>query len=385
MAHIQDRGKDVDRRWQARYRDPAGRERTKTFRRKLDAQRWLDEKTADMLTGRYVDPRAGTITVREYAEQWLAAQTFDATSRQTVTYRLTCHILPQLGDTQLRELRPSTVQAWLRGRQQDISPRYVGQVLTTLSAVMRAAVEDGRVATNPCDAASVKPPKVRKRRIVPWSVERVQAVTASHPERYRGLTALAAGCGLRQGEAFGVRVEDVDFLRLRVLVRRQVRLLGGRPVFALPKGGREREVPLPDVVAVALSESIRRWPPVEVTLPWEDLDGEATTETLVFTDGGGAINRNEHNRKVWKPALREVGIEPSRRTGMHALRHHYASVLLDAGVSIRALADYLGHSDPGFTLRTYAHMMPASDDRARDAIDGAYGAPAESSRNEERS
>jgi hypothetical protein len=56
VAHIQDRGKDVDRRWQARYRDPDGNERTKTFRRKADAQRWIDENTADMLTGHYVDP-----------------------------------------------------------------------------------------------------------------------------------------------------------------------------------------------------------------------------------------------------------------------------------------------------------------------------------------
>lgn len=59
---------------------------------------------------------------------------------------------------------------------------------------------------------------------------------------------------------------------------------------------------------------------------------------------------------------------------MHALRHHYASVLLDAGESVRALADYLGHSDPGFTLRVYTHLMPSSEDRARAAIDTALGA-----------
>jgi integrase len=57
---------------------------------------------------------------------------------------------------------------------------------------------------------------------------------------------------------------------------------------------------------------------------------------------------------------------------MHALRHHYASVLLEGGVSIRALADYLGHSDPGFTLRTYAHFMPDADDRARSVVDAAF-------------
>jgi integrase len=58
---------------------------------------------------------------------------------------------------------------------------------------------------------------------------------------------------------------------------------------------------------------------------------------------------------------------------MHALRHHFASLLLDAGESIRALADYLGHSDPGFTLRIYAHVMPSSEARARRAVDDALG------------
>lgn len=53
-----------------------------------------------------------------------------------------------------------------------------------------------------------------------------------------------------------------------------------------------------------------------------------------------------------------AGVEPTRANGMHALRHHHASVLLDAGVSIRALAEHLGHADPGFTLRTYTHLMP---------------------------
>lgn len=63
-----------------------------------------------------------------------------------------------------------------------------------------------------------------------------------------------------------------------------------------------------------------------------------------------------------------VSVDPSgmvqdtkRSNGMHALRHHYASVLLDGGVSIRAVADYLGHADPGFTLRTYAHLVPNSE------------------------
>lgn len=122
------------------------------------------------------------------------------------------------------------------------------------------------------------------------------------------------------------------------------------------------------MVATAISERLRNYPP---------RDG------LVFTSReGGLLNRNYYNRHIWKPALVEAGLEPTRDNGMHALRHHYASVLLAGGVSIRDLADFLGHSDPGFTLRVYAHMMPNAPDRARAVLDAALGAPVESSLNE---
>jgi integrase len=58
---------------------------------------------------------------------------------------------------------------------------------------------------------------------------------------------------------------------------------------------------------------------------------------------------------------------------MHALRHLYASVLLDAGESIKALSGYLGHSDPGFTLRVYTHLLPTSHERTRNAVDAFFG------------
>ena len=68
---------------------------------------------------------------------------------------------------------------------------------------------------------------------------------------------MAAGCGLRQGEVFGVRVEDVDFLGRQLRVRQQVKLSAGQPILAPPKGAKTRDVPLPDVVAVALAEHLR--------------------------------------------------------------------------------------------------------------------------------
>lgn len=230
-------------------------------------------------------------------------------------------------------------------------------MLANLSAILGAAVEDGLIARNPCSSRAVRVPAFEQHRIVPWASDQVAAVVAAHHKRWRAVPIVAAGCGLRQGEVFGLRVEDVDFLRHRLLVRHQVKLLNGKPVIAPPKGHKTRDVPLPEVVAIAIAEHLHGHPPV---------DG------LVFTTRGRKLtSRNYYNPHVWKPALRAAGVEPTRANGMHALRHFYASVQLEAGTNIRALAEYLGHADPGFTLRVYTHLMPSSGDRARQAVDNA--------------
>lgn len=357
MASIQKR---PNAKWRARYRDPDGKEHSRHFNRRADAQIWLDSVTAELVRGDYVDPRAGRRLFSDFATQWLAAQTFDLSTLEAVEVRLRVHILPSFGKLELRSIRPSTVQAWLRGRQAECSARYVRVMLANLSAILSAAVEDGLIARNPCSSRSVRAPKPDQGRIVPWTAEQVAAVVAAHPARYRAVPIVAAGLGLRQGEAFGLRVEDVDFLRRRVLVRQQVKIVRSRLVFAPPKGGKSREVPLPDVVGLALAEHLRQYP--------SGADG------LIFTSREHKpLARTYYNPHIWKPALVAASIPPTRENGMHALRHYYASVLLDAGESIRALAEYLGHADPGFTLRVYTHLMPSSEDRARSAVDRVLG------------
>ncbi|WP_435887241.1 tyrosine-type recombinase/integrase [Streptomyces griseoluteus] len=78
---------------------------------------------------------------------------------------------------------------------------------------------------------------------------------------------------------------------------------------------------------------------------------------------------------MWRPALTSAGIPLGHGNGMHALRHFYASVLLDAGEGIKALSEYLGHHDPSFTLRTYTHLMPNSEARTRAAVDRVFQNP----------
>ncbi|MBW3643354.1 MAG: site-specific integrase [Actinobacteria bacterium] len=369
MAHVQDlwektvRGRRVrtsrygkGNRWQARYLDPDGHERTRTFARKQDAERFVVTVRADVLRGAYVDPDAGKVTFAEFAVRWLAAQTFDESSREATELRLRLHASRHFGHRELRTIKPSVIQAWLRRLQQELAPGYVRTVFTNVSSVFNAAVDDGLITSNPCRAGSVKLPKREQRKIEPWPIEQVEAVLAALPDRYRTAGVVAAGCGLRQGEVFGLRVRDIDFLRRQLHVEQQVKLLGGRVMLAPPKGGKTRTVPLPDAVGAELAKHLSGWP--------------AQGADLVFTSReGNPINRNHFNPYTWKPALQAAGVPPTRGNGMHALRHFYASVLIDAGESVRAVADYLGHADPGFTLRVYAHLFPSSEERARKAVD----------------
>jgi integrase len=374
MASIQKRTRNGKRTYRVQYRDPSGAMRGKVFERERDAKRFRTDTEHATGHGAWTDPRAGKATLRTYGDAHLAAQTFDETTREAVALRLRLHVYPHLGDYPLAALRPSVVQAWARGLQQQLAPSYVRVVFANLSAMLQAAVDDGAIARNPCRAGSVKPPALDRRKVLPWSAERVAAVAAALPDRYQATMAAVAGLGLRQGECFGLAVDDVDFLRGVVHVRRQVRIVASRLAFAPPKTGKTRDVPLPSSVALALAAHLEAWPAVAVTLPWREPSGRPETARLLFsTREQTALARTYFNRHVWKPALEAAGVPATRDNGMHAARHYYASALLEDGVSIRAVAEYLGHNDPGFTLRVYAHLMPSSEAKARAAIDRALG------------
>jgi hypothetical protein len=107
----------------------------------------------------------------------------------------------------------------------------------------------------------------------------------------------------------------------------------------------------------------------------KEADGEPEAVRLILVNAPGtAVGRQTFNQHIWDRAFTRAKIKKmSRVDGMHALRHFYASVLLDAGESIKALAEWLGHADPAFTMRAYTHLMPASADRTRRAIDRVFG------------
>lgn len=374
---------DGPTRWEVTYRTPEGRGRSKRFAKKGDADRFAASVEVDKAKGAFVDTRAGRITVQEYAEDWLKGRRLAATSREQMESRFKNHIYPILGHLRLNRVTPEVIAQWLVGMSH-LSESTRATILMNLSSVFNSAVDNGRLAKNPCHATSLKSvkPKPVRDEIVPWTVEQVAKVYRELPDRYKVLVVLGAGLGLRQGEVFGLGVEDVDFLRGVVKVRRQVVIAGSRLYFGPPKYGREREVPLPGSVRDLLAAYLIAFPARDVTMPWRDdagrskrKQGTATTVRLIVTTREHrALNRNYINDYIWKVAVSKAGmsVDPSDHNGSHALRHHYASVLLDAGESIVAISKWLGHKDPGFTLRTYTHLMDADGGGAKSAVDAAF-------------
>ena len=362
------------KRWLVRYRNADGSQRKASFDRRSDAEAHARTVAADLLRGSFVDPKQGKITLEVYGRQWQSGLTCDPNTAAQIESRLKVHAYPVLGSKPMGLLakRPSLVQQWIKGMEADLASSTIGGVVMWVSTIFNAAMDDGIVSRNPFHTKSVRPPRVDAKRAVPWDLRTVEAVAEALPDRYGTTAYLGAGCGHRQGEVFGIAVDDIDFLGRWVHVRRQVRIVNGVLVFSLPKGGKERDVPLTDSVALRLSAHITQHPPVTVTLPWKTPDGTPHTAELLFsTASGKALNRNDFNR-VWRTARKVAGIPDTRDNGMHVLRHTAASAWLSNGVDIRTVAEYLGHTDPGFTLRVYEHLMPDAADRARKAMDAFF-------------
>lgn len=362
-------------RWRARYLDPDGRERGRSFPTRVLADRFLTEVEHSKLAGSYRDPDAGRVSLRKYADGWVRGYSEDSSRGEQIRGQLNRHILPGLGSMLLSQLeqRPSMVQQFLTGLP--MSAAGASQVAITLSTILNAAVDDGLITRNPCKAGSVKMPRQPRRKIVPWTSEQIGALRSGLPPRWQAVVDCGAGLGLRQGETFGLAVDAVEFLQRRVRVVRQVKRVSGRLWFALPKGGKERDVPLPGAVSLALAAHIEAHPPVTVTLPWNEpghrRHGQPVSAALLFTKSGGALNQSTFNTMAWRPARNAAGMTSG---GPHQLRHFYASALLAGGVDVKALSEYLGHHDPAITLRIYAHLMPSAKGRALRAIEAAFAA-----------
>lgn len=197
MGHVR---RTDNGRWQARYRDPTGRERARNFTRKADAERFLVQIESDKLRGQWVDPEAGRIKLGDFAERWYAT-TVPLKPKTRSGYRslLDSRILPYTGDLQLRQVHPILIREWVADLQEDgLSASRIRQARNVLHSVFNMAVDGAIVTRNPVTGVKTPPVVNSPRRYL--TAEQVGRLADAIESSYDLLVLVLAYSGIRFGE-----------------------------------------------------------------------------------------------------------------------------------------------------------------------------------------
>lgn len=340
-----------DGRWLARWRDPGGRQRKKSFARKVDAQRWLDQLRADQHRGQYVDPGGAKVKVATQADRWLAGLghlKISTLARYKVAVDV--HIGPTWGSWALGDIRHSDVAGWIaRLAESGLKPGTIRQTHRGLSLILDSAVKDGLIARNA--ARGVTLPRQIRQEPRFLSGSEVAAMVSNAGAEATSIAVLAF-TGLRFGELAGLRVKRVDMLRGRLVVAESVTEVGGRLVWSTPKTHQTRSVPFPR----SLADSIERL-----------TTGKGSEDLLFTAPEGGVLRLRNWRRRVFDPAAKAAGIEG---VSPHDLRHTAASLAIAAGANVKAVQRMLGHASAAMTLDVYAGLFGDDLDAVAAKLDG---------------
>lgn len=361
------------KRWRVRWIDPeTGSPTSRAFEKKSDAERHDANVRADVSRGVYVDPRAGQVLVCEHGERWRKQQLHRDSTAERVERTLRLHVYPVLGHLHLAQVRSSHLRGWVKDRAVVLSPSTLAVAYGGILVPMfRAAVTDRLIGTSPC--VGVRLPEIEGSDYTIPTPEQVHALYAALPERYRAIAYVAAGCGLRGGEVFGLELSAVNFLRREAEVRHQLKVLSGRRPFLAPPKTRtsRRTVELPEVVSTALARHLERFPagPVELDDDTDVRNPTRRAARLLFTNANGEPIHRASWSYVWQPAVRKVGLPDG--FGLRDLRHYFATVLIFGGANVKTVQLAMGHTTPMITLNTYVGYWPDALDRTRSLVDAA--------------
>jgi integrase len=339
--------------YRARYRDEGGKEHARHFTRRVDAQAWLDEVTAAVVTGAYVDPKAGKATFDAWFAEWSSRQVWAPMTE--VQADLVRRSVP-FAKVPLAQLRESHLQSWVKQMQaKGYAPNTINTRMMTVKAALKAAVRDRRIVMDP-SVGVVLPRRLRRETSMEVATsDQVGRLFAVAGPKMRAYVALCAFAGLRLGEASGVNVSDIDFLRRSLEVRRQVqKKRGGPSELRPPKYESYRTVYLSDELLAVLAQHV------------EQLGTEVRNQydEWLFTGTAGTPISPTSVNSWWARTTKAAGV-----TGVtiHSLRHYYASGLIADGCDVVTVQRALGHKSPSVTLNTYSHLWPTAEDKTRQA------------------
>jgi integrase len=351
MASIEDR-RSEGRGIYVRYRDPSGKQRSRSFQTKTEAKQFAASVETDKVRGLFVAPTGGRV---KFGERWAiyeksSVDLRNSTRSRNSTYART-HILPRFENVRIGDITKDDVQQWVNELvASGLAPATVQKLHQLLARVLQEAVDARLIASTPC--VRIKLPKsehVEQRFLEPHEVE---LLSNCIDERFRVWVLLAAYSGLRAGELFGLRRSRLNLTAGKVDVQETLVDVNGTLEWHEPKtrAGR-REVPLPRFLVDELLVQTAGLEP-------DDLVFEAPY--------GGPIRLGNFRRRVWAPAIADAGLEPLR---IHDLRHTAVAFWIAAGASPKEIADRAGHRSVVTVLDRYGHRLKTSEDHVTNALD----------------
>ena len=269
-----------------RYRTPGrGQTKKRGFKTKRDAERWANKTEVEKLRGDYIAPSLGRITVAELAPGWLARkkQSTAPSYYRSLESSWRVHVKPSWGPVSVADVDVLGVEAWIEGMaRRGLGPTGIIRAHGVLSGVLTDAVKAKRLAVNPCRGGVENLPQKTNKRHVYLSAEDV-ARLADESGEHRALVLLLAYCGLRWGEAIGLRVRVVEFLRRRITVSENAVQIGAHRAVGPTKGRKARSVPVPVFVLDELSAQCKDKSPAD--LVFSGCDGGYLPRPRHLTDG----------------------------------------------------------------------------------------------------
>lgn len=309
------------------------------------------------------------LTVARFLDQWI--QDIKKPSVRPKTFRsyeqnVRLYLKPELGRYQLTKLTAQMVQTMLNDLSESgLKPNTVQRALDVLKNALGHAMKWDLVPRNV--ALLVAPP----RSVAPTIryLDAAQAKTLLRTVRgdqFEALCTVALAMGLRQGEALGLRWQDIDFTRktLRVEVSLQ-RVNGKLSLVELKTDPSRRTLNLPQVVIDALLKHR-----AQQQLKQRAADSQWVQTGLVFTTRKGTAMDARNVTRRFKSKLAEANLPDMR---WHDLRHSCASLLLAQNVPLPILKATLGHSQIAVTMQ-YAHLVPELQELAATSMDSALAA-----------
>ena len=341
--------------WRVPYRDPTGKQRSKTFKKKVDADAFIHENEVAKRKGDWIDPNLGRTLFGDWYARWDANRIdrrASSVARDDSVSRN--HILPEYENRPLADIQPEEIDRWIIRLSRTHAPATVHRAKQLLAAALEAAVDRNMIPKNP--ARNVTLPQVERTEMRFLTPEEIDHLVAATADQWKAMVLTAAYTGLRRGEIIALGPDSLELRRARLRVTRSVTWVRGHMVEGPPKtnAGR-RTVALPPFLVEALRDHLTRY-------------GWAGGRLFTSAEGE-TIRPTNWRRRVWIPATKAAGLDPLR---FHDLRHTHAALLIHAGEHPKVIQSRLGHTTIQTTLDLYGHLFDGMDEAAADRLDAMF-------------